>query len=157
MITYGLSRDQFKAAYEASLLLAKSDAVESIRAVLAMPVPDTVNVAEVQIFMGDDGLDCPAAWIYYRGRNNKVDRNDPTIFPGRSMKIPLNLTTHDEFDEEYILNREFGGLAVAASALKAWFASCWREAGGHNYKVPVTLYIHDGYDGGGGVALTAHR
>lgn len=157
MIAYGLNRDQFKAAYEASLMRAKSDVVESLRAVLAMPVPDTVNFAEVQIFMGDDGLDCPAAWIYYRGRNNKVDRNDPSIFPGRSLEIPLSLTTHDEFDEEYILNHEFGGLGIAAKALKTWFAVCWSEAGGNNYKVPVTLHVHDDFDGGGGVGLTAHR
>ena len=157
MIAFGLSDEQFKLAYEASLAKRKNDLVERLRDVLSMPVPDSVLIAEVQIFMGDDGLSSPEAWIYYRGRNNKVDRKDQTIFPGRSMEIPLNLATHDEFDEEYILNYEFGGLGIAARSLKKWFSACWAEAGGQSYKTPVTLYIHDGLDGGTGVALTAHR
>jgi len=114
-----------------------------------------VQVAEVQIFMGEDGLDLPSSWIYYRGENNKVDHIDQSIFPGRSMELSIGLGEMDEFDENYFTDQNFSGLDIAANSLKSRFAECWWKAGGWSYVVPCKVSVHDGFGDGKSIELSA--
>jgi hypothetical protein len=80
MIPFGLSKEQFQARYRRCLERASEHLIDELRRLFSISVPDSVKDAEVQIFLGEDGLDTPEAWIYYRGENNKVDHSDPFHF-----------------------------------------------------------------------------
>jgi len=63
----------------------------------------------------------------------------------------------EAFDEGYFIDDEFGGLALAANALKAWVAECWWKAGGWSYPVPTAVVVHDGFGDGKSIALSENR
>ncbi|EKU30363.1 hypothetical protein AB6N01_20020 [Alcaligenes nematophilus] len=157
MVPFGLSPAQFQQRYKRCLERASKHFIAELRTLFALPVPDSVADAEVQIFFGEDGLETPSAWIYYRGDNNKVDSNDPSIFPGRAMELSLGLGKMDAFHEDYFLDDEFDGLSIAANTIQAWFAECWWKAGGWSYAVPVTAWVHDGFGDGAGIELSERR
>ncbi|ARP52885.1 hypothetical protein ALFP_0998 [Alcaligenes faecalis] len=136
---------------------ASKHLIAELCTLFALPVPDSVADAEVQIFFGDDGLETPSAWIYYRGDNNKVDSNDPSIFPGRAMELSIGLDRMNAFHEDYFLDEAFDGLSIAANTTKAWFAECWWKAGGWSYAVPVTVWVHDGFGDAAGIELSERR
>ncbi|MGZ9570030.1 hypothetical protein ACVTTK_11745 [Alcaligenes nematophilus] len=157
MVPFGLSPAQFQQRYKRCLERASKHFIAELRTLFALSVPDSVADAEVQIFFGEDGLETPSAWIYYRGDNNKVDSNDPSIFPGRAMELSLGLGKMDAFHEDYFLDGEFDGLSIAANTIQAWFAECWWKAGGWSYAVPVAAWVHDGFGDGAGIELSERR
>jgi len=157
MVPFGLSQEQFHTRYRRCLDRASSHLINQLRDLVARPAPETVQVAEVEIFMGEDGLDLPSAWIYYRGENNKVDHTDQSIFPGRAMELSIGLYEMEAFDESYFTDECFGGLAIAANTVKSWFAECWWKAGGWSYSVPCKVSIHDGFGDGKAIALSENR
>lgn len=152
MIPFGLGEDEFSTRYCLELERVSQAAVELLRLHLARPVNPDVRQAELEIFLDEYG-GAPSAWIYYRGRNNKVDRTDQSLFAGSSLDLALPLNGLAEFDERYFRG-EFRGLHLAALALKRWFSECWWKAGGRTYAVPVTLGVHDGFGDGKVVQLS---
>ena len=88
------------------------------------------------------------------GKHNKVDALDPSLHAGRSLELSLGLEDTEAFDSRFFTNEKFGGLAIAANALKAWFSECWWKAGGWGYAVPVSLGVHDGHGDGKTIKLT---
>lgn len=154
MVPFGLTPEQFLTRYRRCLERASPHLISVLRELLSRPVPPSVKEAEVQLFFGDDGLSLPAAWIYYRGENNKVDHVDQSIFPGRSMELSIGLDVMEDFDENYFTNPEFGGLDIAANSVKSWFAECWRKAGGWSYAVPTEVAVHDGFGDGKSIELS---
>ena len=133
MIPFGLSKEQFQTRYRRCLELASQHLIDELRKLFSISVPNSVKDAEVQIFLGEDGLDIPTAWIYYRGENNKVDHSDLSIFPGRAMELSVGLENIEPFDERYFSDEEFNGLTLAANIIKYWFA-------GGKLEVGVTLF-----------------
>jgi len=157
MVPFGLTQDQFSARYRRCLDHSSARLIEELRQLFGRTVPSTVRASEVQIFFGDDGLNKPAVWIYYRGDNNKVDHSDPAIFPGRSMQLSTGLECMDDFDESYFNDSLFNGLYIAANSVKLWFAECWWKAGGWAYPIPVKLKVHDDFGDGTTIDLSEHR
>lgn len=84
MIPFGLSKEQFQARYRRCLERASKHLINELRKLLSTAIPNSIKDAEVQIFFSEDGLDTPAAWIYYRGENNKVDHSDLIHFSRQS-------------------------------------------------------------------------
>jgi len=156
MIPFGLNEDQFVKRYRGCLDRVSSGFIKSLQELFSKPVPETVTEAEVQIFLGDDGMEAPSAWIYYQGKNNKVDSSDPSIFPGKSLELPSFLQKMEDFDEEYY-SEEFGGTYLIANISKAWLAECWWKAGGWSYPVPVKVWVHDEFGDGDSIDLSEHR
>lgn len=148
MIPFRLNQKQFQERYAQCLDRLSSACIAELRTLLARPLPDDVKLADVQLFPGDDDPFIPAVWIYFQGDNNRVDKSDTGIFPGRSLELALGLESVEEFDERYYTNEKFDGLNLRAGVLKSWFAECWWKAGGWVYPLPVSLYVHDG-DGKG--------
>lgn len=101
-------------------------------------------------------MDAPSAWIYYQGKNNKVDNHDLSIFPGKSMELPSFFEKLDDFDDKYY-SEEFGGVNLIANATKAWLAECWWKAGGWDYPVSVKVWVHDEFGDGNAIELSEHR
>jgi hypothetical protein len=157
MVPFGLTLNQFVNRYKRCLNRASPHLIDELRSLFIHHVPSSVKSAEVQIFLGEDGLDRPAAWIYYSGDNNKIDSSNLSIFPGRSMKLSIGLESMDKFDESYFTDPEFGGLSAAANAIKSWFAECWWKAGGWNYLVPARVVVHDDFGDGENMELSEHR
>ncbi|PXF28836.1 hypothetical protein WH50_24115 [Pokkaliibacter plantistimulans] len=153
MMPFGLTAAQFQRRYRTALEQASAQLISQLRALLTLPLPDAVREAEVQLFFNEDGVDIPSAWIYFQGKNNRVDNADPGIFPGRSMPLSLGLDEMEAFDERY-LDDESMGLGLMADTVKAWFAECWWKAGGWSYAIPCQLSVHDGWGDGSTIALS---
>jgi hypothetical protein len=126
--------------------------IERLRSLFTQKVNPDVQRAHVEIFLDDYG-GAPSVWIYYRGRNNKVDSKDQSLFAGRSLDLALPLNGLTVFDDRYFTG-DFRGLHLAASVLKPWLSECWSNAGGRSYTVPTTLTVHDGFGDGKIVQLT---
>jgi hypothetical protein len=159
MIPFGLDEKDFMAQYRNALDRVSPVVVSVLSAHLAREVGPGVDLAHVEVFVDEYG-GAPDIYIYYRGRNNKVDRRDQSLFAGRALNFEFPLDALAEFDERYFVAGEdgeytFPGLSLAANTLKAWFAECWRNAGGSTYAVPTTLAAHDGWGDGKLVHLTA--
>nr|WP_294972897.1 hypothetical protein [uncultured Pseudomonas sp.] len=153
MIPYGLSPDQFCQRYRRHLQRTTPATIDKLRTLLARALPDEPLTGEVQLFLGEDGLDVPEAWLYLSGENNKVDASDPTLFAGKAMDLQLGLQSIPEFDLAYF-EGDFGGVTLMANTLKSWLAECWWKAGGWSWPVALTLAVHDGFDDGERIALT---
>ena len=156
MIPFVLNEEQFAKRYLGCLNRVSSDYIISLRELLSLSVPESVNEAEVQIFLGDDGLEPPNAWIYFQGKENKVDGSDQSIFPGRSMELPSFIDKMEDFDESYY-SEEFGGIGIIANITKNWFAECWWKAGGWAYRVPTKIWVHDDFGDGECIELSEHH
>ena len=156
MIPFGLNEEQFGKRYLGCLNKVSSSFIVSLRELFSRTVPDSVTEAEVQIFMGDDGFEAPNAWIYFEGKNKKVDSSDQSIFPGRSMELPSFIEKMEDFDERYY-SEEFGGIDLIANITKKWFSECWWKAGGWAYPIPVKVWIHDDFGDGDSIDLSEHH
>jgi hypothetical protein len=129
--------------YGRHLERASSGAIKAIKTLLAQPIGPGVDEACVEVFLDEYG-GSPSVWIYYHGKNNRVDSADPGIFPGRSMDLRLGLESLADIDEQYFVEPEtFPGLALTVPLLSRWVAECWWKAGGWSYPLPTTLSIHD--------------
>ncbi len=143
MVPYGLDKEQFAAMYRRQLERISKGAIEAIREHLALPIGPGVEDAHVVIFPGEDG-GAPAAWIYYGGKNKKVDSQDLSLFPGRSIELDLGLEPLGDIDERYFIRPEtFPGLDLIVPLLGRWLAECWWKAGGWAYPLPTVLTVHD--------------
>ena len=143
MVPYGLNQEQFVSMYQHKLDRLSDQAIRALRELLAMPISHGVDNAHLEIFPDEYG-GAPNAWAYWRGKNNKVDHKDPSLFPGRSLELDLGLKSLADIDEQYFVEPdEFPGLRLAVSLLSRWLAESWWKAGGWAYPVPATLAIHD--------------
>ena len=156
MIPFTLNEEQFVKRYLGCLNRVSSNYITSLKELLSLPVPESVTEAEVQIFLGDDGFEAPSAWIYFQGKENKVDSSDQSIFAGRSMELPSFIERMEDFDEKYY-SEEFGGIGMIANTTKQWFAECWWKAGGWTYKVPTKVWVHDDFGDGNYIELSEHH
>ncbi|GAL07250.1 hypothetical protein JCM19237_4666 [Photobacterium aphoticum] len=154
MVPFGLSTEQFSMKFLRSLDKIAPNFIEELKSLFLLPVPETVSEAEVQIFLGDDGMETPSAWIYFHGKNNKVDSSDPTIFPGKSREILHGSYDIPPFDEEYYFDEDFGGVYLIANITKRWLAECWWKAGGWEYPIPVKVWVHDEFGDGSSIDLS---
>lgn len=153
MVPFGLTEEQFCDRYRRELDRVAGPTITAVRTLVARPANAGVQNADVEVFLDEYG-GAPSVWVYYRGENNKVDRDDQSIFAGRSLDLQLPLDRLAEFDERYFLGEEFRGLFLAANVLKSWFAECWWKAGGWTYSVPTKLAVHDDRGDGSVVQLT---
>ncbi|WP_259758946.1 hypothetical protein [Pseudomonas sp. GCEP-101] len=153
MIPYGLTPDQFCRRYRRYLQRSTPTTIAALRALLVRPLPDQPLRGDVQLFLGENGLDTPDAWLYLSGENNKVDASDPTLFAGKALDLQLGLEDAPEFDPAYF-EEDFQGVALIANTLKSWFAECWWKAGGWSWPVALTLAVHDGFGDGERIPLT---
>lgn len=158
MIPFGLTEKQFISRYQRELDQVVPTLIAALRELFLRTVDEDVKSANVEIFLDEYGA-APAIWIYFHGRNNRVDHMDQSLFAGRSLELPLPLSALAEFDEQYFVSlgdgeAEFSGLAIAGNTVKQWFAECWWKAGGWLYHLPVTLAVHDGIGDGEVIQLT---
>jgi hypothetical protein len=154
MVPFVLNQKQFGERYRRSVDGLSARAIAELRSLFLRQVPETVTSAEVQVFVGQDDPYVPSAWIYFQGKENKVDHEDPSIFPGRALELSFGLDVLDDFDPRYFSDDEFSGKHIVANILKAWFAECWWKAGGWSYPVPAEVIVHDQYGDGNAIKLS---
>lgn len=154
MIPFKLSPAQFRERYQRGLERASRTAIAAIAAQLALPLDAQIQRVELEIFVGEEDPHEPAVWIYYQGRNNRVDNAEPGLFPGKSVALNLGLETLEDFHERFFTDEKFGGLDIVAQVLTAWVAECWWKAGGWRFPLPALLQVHDGFGAGKPVKLT---
>ena len=143
MVPYGLNQDQFVAMYSRRLEHASLNAIATIKTLLSRPIGPGVNEAHIEVFLDEYG-GAPTVWIYHRGKHNRVDGSDPSIFPGKSTELRFGLEPLAEIDEQYFIAPEkFPGLMLIAPLLLRWVAECWWKAGGWAYPLPTILGVHD--------------
>lgn len=143
MVPYGLNQEQFVSMYQRKLDRLSDQTIRALRELLTLPLRQGVDEAHLEIFPDEYG-GAPSIWAYWRGKSNKVDHVDQSLFPGRSLELDLELKDLAEIDEQYFVGPdEFPGLQLIASLLSRWLAESWWKAGGWTYPVPVTLAVHD--------------
>jgi len=143
MVPYGLNQEQFISMYQRKLDRLSGQAIHKLRSLMALPVGHGVDEAGLEIFTDEHG-GAPGVWAYWRGRNNKIDHKDQSLFPGRSLELDLGLKDFADIDEQYCVEPgEFPGLRLTVSLLSRWLAASWWKAGGWTYPVPTTLSVHD--------------
>lgn len=139
--------------YQRKLEHHSDQAIETLRRLIALPVQGDVDAAHLEVFPDEDG-GAPTIWAYWHGQNNRVDHNDPGIFPGRSFELELDLRALATIDERYfIAPDDFPGLQLSAALLSRWLAESWWKAGGWFYPLPTTLAVHD-FEASGSVQLS---
>jgi len=154
MIPFRLTQAQFRDRYARSLDKRAKPAIALLREHLALPVKPEVTAAEVKIFVGDEDPYEPSIWMYYVGKDNKVDNADSSLFAGRSLELPFGFAALEQFNERFFTDEKFGGLVIVAEVLRSWFTEMWWKAGGWSYATPTALVVADGYGGDKIVALT---
>lgn len=143
MVPYGLSKEQFASMYQRKLDGLSDRAIHALRDLLVQPIGRGVDEAHIEIFPDEYG-GTPSIWAYWRGKNNKIDQADPSLFPGRSLRLDLGLEGLPNIDEQYFVGPdEFPGLQLTTSLLSRWLSESWWKAGGWAYPVPTTLAVHD--------------
>ena len=143
MVPYGLNQEQFVSMYQRKLDRLSDQVIRALRDLLAVPLGDGIDEAHLEVFPDDYG-GAPSIWAYWRGKNNKIDHGDQSLFPGRSLELDLDLRDLAEIDEQYFVEPDkFPGLQLTADLLSRWLAESWWKAGGWTYPVPVTLAVHD--------------
>lgn len=143
MVPYGLNHEQFGSMYQRMLDRLSDKTIRALRELATVPLGHGVDEAHLEIFLDEDGGP-PTVWAYWRGKNNKIDHADQSLFPGRSLELDLGLEDLAEIDETYFVGPdEFPGFQLTASLLSRWLAESWWKAGGWAYPVPVTLAVHD--------------
>ena len=143
MVPYGLNQEQFVSMYQRKLDRLSDQTIRALREILTLPLGHGVDGAHLEIFQDEYG-GAPSIWAYWRGKSNKVDHVDQSLFPGRSLELDLDLKDLAEIDEQYFSRPdEFPGLQLTASLLSRWLAESWWKAGGWTYPVPATLAVHD--------------
>jgi hypothetical protein len=126
----------------------ESELTEKLTSLFEMPIHTDITSAEIQIFLDDECGDSASFWIYFDGRNKKVDKSDQSLFPGRSMEIcDLNFTELETY-EAFESQDKFDRLDWLANSLRYWFISCWKKSNGEKYSIPVEIAIHDGFGDG---------
>lgn len=143
MVPYGLTQEQFISMYQRKLDRLSDQAIHELGSLIALPIGHGVDEASLEIFTDEYG-GAPSTWAYWRGKNNKVDHTDQSLFPGRSLELALGLKDLADIDEQYFVEPdEFPGLRLTISLLSRWLAESWWKAGGWTYSVPTTLSFHD--------------
>jgi len=138
-----MTQEQFVSMYQRKLDHLSDHAICNLRSLLALPIGLGVDEASLEIFPDDYG-GAPSVWAYWRGKNNRVDHTDQSLFPGRSIELDLGLGDLADIDQRYFVEpEEFPGLRLSVSLLSRWLAESWWKAGGWTYPLPTTLSVHD--------------
>lgn len=126
----------------------ENELTEKLKSFFEMPIHPDITLAEIQIFLDDESGSNASFWIYFDGKNKKIDKTDKSLFPGRSMEI-IEL---DFFEEDIYEGLEykqiFDYLDSVADLLKIWFVECWSKSGAQNYQLPIEIAVHDGFGDG---------
>jgi hypothetical protein len=138
-----MNQEQFTSMYQRKLDRLSDQAIRTLSDLIAVPIAHDVDEAHLEIFLDEYG-GAPSVWAYWRGKNNKVDHVDQSLFPGRSLELDLGVEGLIDIDEKYFVEPDdFPGLRLTALLLSRWIAESWWKAGGWSYPVPASLAIHD--------------
>lgn len=130
------------------LNIEEDDLVGKLKSLFQMPIHPDISSAEIQIFLDDEDGSNASFWIYFDGRNKKIDKTDEGLFPGRSMQL-FNLDLSEkEIYENSEYEDKFEYLDSLANLIKNWFIVCWQKSGGQNYSIPLEIAVHDGFGDG---------
>jgi hypothetical protein len=152
-IPNGLSEQDFARIYKEHLERYSEFLIKELNWMLEQPLRSDVTEIYVEVFPDEGGDGLVSIGMYFEGKNKKVDRTDKSFFPGRYLGIAEYANDLPLIDiEEY--KKKFPVVDVTVELVKQWFASCWKEAGGENYKLPVTLAGHEDFGNGKIIALT---
>lgn len=137
----------------------EAELLEILVNLFQMPLREDITSADAVIFMDKECENIAGVWIYYDGKNKKIDKNDKSLFPGRSLEI-INLSNPQSdailrhISEVSESEEKFEYIDALANLVKGWFAGVWKKADGENYPVPVTLAVHDNFGDGKVVKLS---
>jgi archaellum biogenesis protein FlaJ (TadC family) len=137
----------------------EAELLEILVNLFQMPLREDITSADTVIFMDEDCESIASVWIYYDGKNKKIDKNDKSLFPGRSLEIinlsnPQNDLILRQISDISESEEKFEYLDALANLVKNWFADVWKKADGENYPLPVALAVHDDFGDGKVVKLS---
>ncbi len=152
----GLSEQDFSHIYREHLEKHSASLINEIKFMLAQPVRPDVTQIYIEVFPDEYGDGYVSIGMYFEGKNKKIDKSDQSFFPGRYLAFAEYANDLPLIDIE-TYNEDFYVADLTVDEVKQWFASCWNEAGGKNYHLPVTLRGHEGFGNGKALTLTGNK
>jgi len=148
-----LSIEEFSQIYQSHLQRHSNELIEEIKIMLSKPVHSDVTEICVEVFPDEYGDGYVSIEMFFDGENKKVDRQDKSFFPGRTMSFADNVRDLPLIDVESY-DDNFPVTDITVELVKQWFAFCWERAGGSVYQFPVTLKGHEDFGNGKTIKLT---
>lgn len=113
---------------------------------------DSVEFAALQVFPDEYCEGNASIWMYFEGKNKKIDKNDKRLFAGKSLEIYSNFKSLPTLDLNAYKNINFPDMLT--DLIVEWFAECWWKAGGWYYPIPVEIFGVEGFGCGDIITLT---
>ena len=113
---------------------------------------ESVESAEFQVFPDEDCEGESSIWMYFDGKNKKIDRNDESLFAGKSVEFFTEFASLPTLDLDQYEELDYADMLV--DLIVRWFAECWWKAGGWYYPVHVEILGHDGFGSVDKIELT---
>jgi hypothetical protein len=142
-----------KAKFQNYLNSEEPKLVEKLHSLFQLKLHSDITEAEIQLFLDDESGLNASFWIYFDGKNKKIDKNDKSLFPGRSMEI-ISLDFSVIFDDSFDSEDKFDDLDLQADLLKKWFVEGWKKQNGEQYQIPVEIAVHDDFGDGNIIKLS---
>lgn len=129
--------------YRGSLGTLSDALIEQIHEFITKPVEPDVAEAEFQIFPDEYCDQASSIWMYFSGKNNRINHMDDSLFPGRSLEFYSDFSSLPTLDLEAYQDYDYANTLVGL--VQDWFSECWWKAGGWYYPVPVSIVGHEGF------------
>jgi hypothetical protein len=144
--------EKIEGIYRQKLQKLSDSLIEKIHEFIKISPEESVESAEFQVFPDEYGEGESTIWMYFEGKDKKIDKNDQRLFAGRSLEMYSDFSSLPTLDIEAYEDLNFPNMI--ADLIIEWFAECWWKAGGWYYPVPVEIFGHEGFGSGEIIPLT---
>ena len=117
--------------------------IDHLHQFIQKPLEPGVENARILVFPDEYGENISSIWMYFEGRNQKVDSEDDRLFAGRTLELFSDFSSLPDMD--LAVYRELNFVDTLVDLIAAWFAECWWKAGGWYYPIPVEIIGKNGF------------
>jgi len=151
----GLTPAELAAAYRGELERFTAGLILEIRAVLAAPPNPGETHASVEVFP-DEGTGRVAIGMYMHGLAPQLDDLTASLGTSRNFSFGGSVRDMPRIDV-FRYEQEVSIPDMTVDQIKAWFADCWRKAGGERFPLRVELFGSQDYGDGRSIVLSEGR
>ncbi|MCE7991768.1 MAG: hypothetical protein HEP71_07305 [Roseivirga sp.] len=136
----GIPIDAIERVYTKELDRYSDELINEIKSFLKTPLKEDVIEGSVEIFPDEYGDGVLSIGLYLR-----AELTEHIPFLDKVKDLPMIDLTG--YEEENLVD-------LIVDITQRWFAESWWKAGGWEFKLPLTVYGHDGFGSGTAINLT---
>jgi hypothetical protein len=148
----GLTSAELAAAYRGELDRHTAGLILDIRKVLAAPPSPGETHASVEVFPDEFGEGRVAVGMYFHGVSPNPDDLSASIATSRNFSFGGFIQDMPRIDVVRYED-EVSIPDMTVDQIKAWFADCWRKAGGERFPLRVELFGSQDFGDGQAILL----